>query len=394
MKFDDAEHYFLEFESELPNEAGAVPMGMYLSWLAGRRLLSSNLAARLASPRAGSTTWAARLFELCDGKLMSDDLNEDGEAFTRDYYPGYLRDYSACLGLADETADGLCAVPESPENLDKIRHLLDRRWEQWKSGKNGPAPAPEPEKPTVASVRADLLERVVPVLEADGFRPRPARADELVLVRRVGCVEQSFRIALLCRNEEVSISYWFRFGCSKLRRVWLALLDPTLRANPPALYDGDFYLYPDLQAEEWNLTSSGHLMVEYAKRFVGQSQALAQRTLALYREQLKPVLDHASSPKALADIAQTGMQMTRQRSHLGHILGIELLGRIVLLAAYTPLLSGASAATMRKELLQQWNSGGVYRQSEDFPDRAIIERLLDVVIKPGFVGQARAFLDA
>lgn len=391
MKFDDAEYYFLEFEGELPTEAGGIPIGMYLAWLAGRQLLSPDLAGRLACSN-GMDTWATRLFDHCDGKLMAVDLNQDGEAFTRDYYPGYLRDYSACLGVADDTADALCAVPESQDNLDKIGRLLDQRWDAWKSGKN-PAPAPKPEKPTVASVRADLLELVVPVLEADGFCLRPGRADELVLVRRVGSVDQFFRMALIHSNELVSMSHWFRFGCSKLRRVWLALLDPALRANPPALYDGDFSEYPDLEAEEWNLTASGHLMVEYAKRFVGQPRALAQRTLALYRERLKPVLDDTSSPKALADIAQTGMQMTRQRNHLGRIRGVELLGRIVLLAAYTPLLSGASAPAMRKELLQQWNAGGVYRQSEDFPDRAIIERLLDVVIKPGFADKARSYLD-
>ncbi len=392
MKFDDAENYFLEFESELPSEAGGIPIGMFLSWLARRRFLSPELEARLAQRKGRSETWADRLFVLCDGKLVSEDLNEEGLAFTRDYYPGYLEDFRVTLGIADDSADSLCGVPQSLDNLDKIGNLLDKRWSEWKSGSKQLAPEAPANKPTVAGVRADLLEMVVPALQEDGYRLIPARNDEVVLQRQVGTVDQYFRMAIIESNDVVSLSYWFRFGCSKLRRVWLTLMDPALSASPPALYNGDAYRYPDLQAQEWNLTPSGHLLVEYHKRFAEGHQALAQQTLALYRERLKPVLDGAKSPKALAEIAQTSMQMTRQRNHLGQILGIELLGRVVLLGAYTTLLSGASAASMRKELLQQWDAGGLYRQSNDFPDRASIERLLEAVTQPAFADKARVFL--
>jgi hypothetical protein len=394
MKFDDAEYYFLDFESDLPNEAGGIPMGMYLAWMAGRQLLSAGLAGKLALRQGREESWTERLFDLCDGKLMSDDFNEVGEAFTRHYYTGYARDYIACLGITDDSADGVCRVPESPENLAKVSQLLDRRWIEWRVEETTRAPAPKPTRPTVASVIADLTTMVVPELVADGFSVLPAPYDEVLLVRRVGGVGQYFRIALLERSESVSASYWFRFGCGRLRQVWLGLLDPALRENPPTLYGSDFSKYGDLEAEEWNLTGSGHLMGEYIKRFEGQPQVRALETLALYRERLKPVLDGASNAKALALIAQTGMQMTRQRSHMGRIRGVELLGRIVLFGAYTDLLTGASAATMRKELLAQWDFGGVYRQDPNFPDRGIIERLLDTVVKPGFAEKARAFLEA
>jgi hypothetical protein len=334
MKFDDAEYYFLDFESDLPNEAGGIPMGMYLAWMAGRQLLSADLAGRLASRQDGEASWADRLFDLCDGKLMSDDFNEAGEAFTRHYYTGYVRDYIACLGIADDSADGLCSVPENPENLAKVGQLLDRRWAEWQAGEKTDAPAPKPALPNGASVVADLLELAVPLMVADGFRVVPARADEVVLVRRLGGVDQHFRIAVLDSNKTVTVSYWFRFGCSRLRQVWLALMEPGLRENPPALFSSDYSKYPDLEAEEWNLTASGHVQGEYIKRFEGQDQGRAKQALAIYRERLKPVLDAASDAKALAAIAQTGMQMTRQRNHMGRIRGVELLGRIVLFGAY------------------------------------------------------------
>jgi len=392
MKFADAEQYFLDFETDLPNEAGGIPIGMYLAWLAQRQLLSADVVARLAALEDRGLSWADLLFELCDGKLYSADLNEQGLAFTDHYYlSSYLSDYIACLGITDDSNDGICRVPETRENLAKVSALLDQRWSEWKTLRAA-RPAPPPvAKPTVASMHAALMEHLLPVLQADGFEFRPGRADELVFVRRRGIVDQQFRIGIIESNERVALSYWFRFGCSKLREVWLWSAGKAHRTDPPALYRGDFCLYPDLEAQEWNLTQVGHPLGGYFERFKTES---AELTLALYRELLKPALDKASSARALAEIAQTSTQMTRQRNHLGHIKGIELLGRIALFGAYTRLLSGTFGEQMRNELLAQWDRGGVYRQPGGFPIRADIEYLLDSVVVPGFAENARAFLEA
>lgn len=38
-KYDDAEYCFLNFETDLENEAGGTHIGMYLAWAAHRKLL-------------------------------------------------------------------------------------------------------------------------------------------------------------------------------------------------------------------------------------------------------------------------------------------------------------------------------------------------------------------
>jgi len=44
MKYDDAEFCFLNFETELANEAGGTHTGMYLAWAAQRGLLGESFA--------------------------------------------------------------------------------------------------------------------------------------------------------------------------------------------------------------------------------------------------------------------------------------------------------------------------------------------------------------
>lgn len=391
MKFDDAEYYFLEFQSELPNEAGGIPIGMYVLWLAQRHLLSQEQQASFAAQSGPPYQAAALLFELCDGKLLDSDLNARGLAFTQAYYAGYLSDYIRCFGIRDDSVDSVCAVNDTTDNQHKIATLLDQKFAEWLAKQPVASSAPKlAVKPTANDVLGEMQRWAGPLLEHDGFTLSSARYDELIYLREWGQIKQYYRLSVADLRSVMMGHLWFRFGCERLRKVWFSQMDTAYRANPPVQYTGDFTLYPDFEAEENTLGEHSGLLGPYITRFKGEPESWGQVMAAVYTDQLRSVFDSIRGAADLARMATTGMQMTRQRNHLGRIRGTELLGRIVLFASYTDKLTGPDAATMRAELLAQFDR--TLRSRDDFPTRADVEHLLARVVLPGFAEQARAFL--
>lgn len=139
MAFDRADwHYGGNFPADLPPRAGGTHIGMFLAW-AIIRGLESNLhraesAASLAAVRARVMTGRQFLWRECDQKFTTQDLNEEGNAFTADYYAkdgpgGFLADYEDAVG---GTLPTLYHVEDSWENFDTLAAVLDRRYDEWK----------------------------------------------------------------------------------------------------------------------------------------------------------------------------------------------------------------------------------------------------------------------
>ncbi len=91
MKYDDASwHHGGEFPADLQPEAGATHTGMYVAWallsgLAGEIHVEDfpgdipKLESRILTP-------GSFFLEACDGKFTDEDLNDEGNAFTRTYF--------------------------------------------------------------------------------------------------------------------------------------------------------------------------------------------------------------------------------------------------------------------------------------------------------------------
>ncbi|MES2952368.1 MAG: formylglycine-generating enzyme family protein [Pseudomonadota bacterium] len=132
MKHDDYEYYFLNFGNEgLSQEAGATHIGMFIAWAISRDLVverdSDDYVVWLAKVLRREVTGRDFLLHWCAGKLHSDDLNADGNAFaTHSYTESYLRCYCKVFGLeGSKTADELCSVEDSWSNFDKLAPVLD-----------------------------------------------------------------------------------------------------------------------------------------------------------------------------------------------------------------------------------------------------------------------------
>src|ERR1700730_8850639 len=103
MKYDDASwHSEGDLPKELPPEAGATHIGMFLAWALlnglGGQDFYDDFGDDFRALQARATTPGA-FVGILDGKLTTEELSNDGNAFTSSYYEKqYAEDYTALLG--------------------------------------------------------------------------------------------------------------------------------------------------------------------------------------------------------------------------------------------------------------------------------------------------------
>jgi hypothetical protein len=105
----------------------------FLSGLAGE-LYIEDFHDDIPRLKSRSVTPGAFFLEFCDGKFTDEDLNDEGNAFAQVYFDfdtgKYLADYEATLGAG---LPELYYVKDSWENFDRLKPVLDRRFDEWKA---------------------------------------------------------------------------------------------------------------------------------------------------------------------------------------------------------------------------------------------------------------------
>jgi len=130
-------HYGADnFPSNQPNLFGFVHTGFFLTWLAENGLLSSFVLEesaaevkttidRLSSPIA--------LYEVWDGVLCGDMLNEKGNKFALWYYERkYFSDYAEVFF----ESECIYSVNPSWENYDLIKLVISKKYNKWIASKD------------------------------------------------------------------------------------------------------------------------------------------------------------------------------------------------------------------------------------------------------------------
>jgi hypothetical protein len=131
VKYDDASwHSGGNFPDSSPDEYGGTHIALFLRWCftrgwAGELHLDeeSDDIDRVARGRLRATDF---LFKNCDGKLTDQDLNEEGNAFAKQYYGEeglYLQDY------ADHFGDLMYVAPEEDHDFEAFSSLLESRYQ-------------------------------------------------------------------------------------------------------------------------------------------------------------------------------------------------------------------------------------------------------------------------
>jgi hypothetical protein len=145
MKYDDASwHYGGDYPKGLPPENGATHIGMFLAWIIEHglegELQREEAAKELAAVRKRKMTGAQFLLAVCDEKLTDDDLSDEGNRFTAAYFAKkYIDDYSRVFG---DEVESLYELADTWANYDRLRPLIDQRYEAFKKkpGKKTAAP--------------------------------------------------------------------------------------------------------------------------------------------------------------------------------------------------------------------------------------------------------------
>ena len=147
MAYDRADwHYGGNYPKELPPENGGTHIGFFLAWAITRNLEGEihtedepEIKA-LQAVRDREKTGREFLFQQCDEKFWSDDLNEVGNQFAEWYYneneegrPSYLSDY-AVLFSNDLPNGDIYYLDDTWENFEKIASVIDQRFKEWKEG--------------------------------------------------------------------------------------------------------------------------------------------------------------------------------------------------------------------------------------------------------------------
>lgn len=117
----------------------ATHMGMYIAWIIKHNLegsIHSNYSKEdLAKVRNEQMTGVEFLLKNCDGKLWSEDFNQEGLEFTKGYYDYYLRDYPDLVLSEFDTEYTIYEVEDNWDNYESIGIMLDTAYSDFKEGK-------------------------------------------------------------------------------------------------------------------------------------------------------------------------------------------------------------------------------------------------------------------
>ena len=136
MKYDDASwHYGGDFPPDLPREAGATHIAMFLAWAALNGLAGDyhkiDSAKELAELLAREITPGAWFIRTCDEKFTDEDLSEEGNQFAAAYYGdggSYVSDY--CDAFPD--VPSLYHVEASWVSFDALAPIIANRLRGWR----------------------------------------------------------------------------------------------------------------------------------------------------------------------------------------------------------------------------------------------------------------------
>ena len=134
-------HYTAEnYPQELLQSQAFVHTGFFLGWLIKNNLISDSFkrdwSLEVNEFLTGNIS-GPKLFEIIDGTLTTEDLNDEGNSFALNYFNfqngKYLQDYEKTFS----EVDSLYAVEDTPENFERISRVITNRYQDWRELKTG-----------------------------------------------------------------------------------------------------------------------------------------------------------------------------------------------------------------------------------------------------------------
>ena len=124
------------FPNDLDDIHGFTHTGFYLVWLAENNLISDFVKQDFATELSATLNrekGPIHLYEMMDGCLIGDMLNDDGNDFSQTYYEkSYFGDFE---GIFDEVSDIYLVAP-TWENYERMSILIRKRYQKWQTSKD------------------------------------------------------------------------------------------------------------------------------------------------------------------------------------------------------------------------------------------------------------------
>ena len=127
------------FPKDAKPEQGGTHIGMFLTWLIDNNLIGElyeeSSMDSINKVKSREMTGRDFLIEECDSKFYDEVVNDEGNEFIRNYYDvedsTYFGDYADVF----DDYEGIYDVENSWENYDKLKPIIDMRYQEWKNRK-------------------------------------------------------------------------------------------------------------------------------------------------------------------------------------------------------------------------------------------------------------------
>lgn len=135
--YDKAKYHFESIEKDGLNEIQAyVHTAFYWRWILDNDFIDPHFREDFMEDfeayKSGEIS-ALRFYEIVDGCLIGDMMNEEGNQFSSHYFDfqtgQYLKDY---MGLLANGMKSAFAVVYSDENYERLKPYIDRAYRAWK----------------------------------------------------------------------------------------------------------------------------------------------------------------------------------------------------------------------------------------------------------------------
>jgi hypothetical protein len=142
--YDKADwHYGADdFSPDLDESHGFTHTGMFFGWILDHNLYDTDwfgpeMESYVVAFKNRELT-GPKFFEACDGVLLDNMLNDEGNAFAHHYFEfgrgKYLADYSE---LFARNVPSIYHVADTWQNYELLKKRVDKRYREWKRGSSG-----------------------------------------------------------------------------------------------------------------------------------------------------------------------------------------------------------------------------------------------------------------
>lgn len=131
-------HYGKNFPKELSFEDGGTHIGMFLAWIINNDLVGllhiEKSKESIKKVKNREMTGTQFLIKECDSQFWSEDLNKEGNDFSKFYYANengygqYIDDYSIVFNKYET----LYHVRDDWKNYDLIEPVITKKYNEWK----------------------------------------------------------------------------------------------------------------------------------------------------------------------------------------------------------------------------------------------------------------------